>query len=180
MDERRLAELCRRKDDTAWSELYRSYASRLRAVSVRYMQDKEDAEDVLQDAFVRMFDNIGSFSYRGEGSLWAWMKRITVNTALMELRKSHSLALVPLEEADPVEEPDAESVRQIPQKDLLAMIAELPVGSRAVLNLFCIEGYSHKEIARMLHIKEKSSSSQLARARRVLSRRIGEYMKNGE
>lgn len=180
MDEGRLAEQCKRKDDMAWEELYRSYASRLRAVSLRYMQDTDDAEDVLQDAFVKIFDAIGSFSYRGEGSLLAWMKRITVNTALMQLRQKQTFSLVPIDSAEQSEEPDAESIGRISEQTLLTMISELPAGCRTVFNLFCIEGYSHKDIARMLHINEKSSSSQLARARRTLSSRIGEYLKNGE
>lgn len=179
MEERTLAQGCRDGDDAARRELYDRYAGRLTAVCLRYAGDRATAEDLVHDAFLKIYGAFGRFEYRGPGSLRAWMERIAVNVALEWLRRRSRTGIIPLDEErtpEPVEEPDAAEVAAVPQEVLLRLVAELPEGYRTVFNLFCIEGYSHRDIARMLGINEKSSSSQLFRARALLARRLREYL----
>ncbi|WP_418990841.1 RNA polymerase sigma factor [Alistipes sp.] len=179
MEEQILAEGCSKGDDTARRELYDRYAGRLLAVALRYAGDRATAEDLMHDAFLKIYGAVGRFSYRGPGSLRAWMERITVNVALEWLRNRNRLGCVPLDEERKLPEavePASEEVARIPQAELLGMVGELPDGYRAVFNLYCIEGYSHREIAEMLGINEKSSSSQLFRARAMLARKIKAYL----
>lgn len=181
MEEQTLCEGCRKGDNAARRELYDRYAGRLMAVCLRYAGDRATAEDLLHDAFLKIYGAFDRFSYRGPGSLRAWMERVTVNVALEWLRTRNRLGCVPLDEErrlpDPAE-PQPEEVARIPQQVLMRFVGELPDGYRAVFNLFCIEGYSHREIARMLGINEKSSSSQLFRARALLARRIKSYLES--
>jgi len=181
-DERTLAERCRCGDDAARKELYDLYAGRLLAVCLRYAGDRAAAEDLLHDAYLKIFGAVGRFEWRGPGSLRAWMERIAVNVALEWLRSRKRLGTMPLDETrlHDVAEPSAEEAAAVPRETLLRMVAELPDGYRTVFNLYCIEGYGHREIARMLGINEKSSSSQLFRARAMLARRIGAYLKSQE
>lgn len=180
MEEEILAEGCRRGDNAARRELYERYAGRLLAICVRYVGDRATAEDLLHDAFLKIYGAFGRFTYRGAGSLRAWIERITVNVALEWLRGRNRLGCVPLDEgraaATPAE-PDPAEVARVPREVLMRFVAELPDGYRTVFNLYCIEGMPHREIARLLGINEKSSSSQLFRARNLLARRIRDYLK---
>lgn len=160
--------------------LYEANVGYLSAVCSRYISDDDDVKDLLQDAFIKIFDNIGRFSYRGEGSLRAWMSRIVVNEALKSLRPRRNLFRLgetssglpardlPDEDGDP-------PVDEIPVEALLGMIRALPEGYRTVFNLFVFEDKSHKEIARMLGIKENSSASQLHHAKAQLTQWIKDY-----
>lgn len=180
MDEQAIAEGCRRGDNTARHELYDRYAGRLLAVCLRYSGDRSTAEDLMHDAFVKIFGVMDRFSYRGPGSLRAWIERVTVNVALEWLRSRKKLCLTELDEGrklPDIAEPDPVDVERIPREVLMTFVSELPEGYRTVFNLFCIEGYSHRDIASMLGINEKSSSSQLFRARALLARRIEDYRK---
>lgn len=179
MEEQILAEGCRRGDRAAQRELYDLYAGRLLSICLRYAGDRPMAEDLLHDAFLKLFGAFDRFTYRGPGSLRAWIERVTVNVALEWLRTRNRLGTVPLDESRPLpddSEPAASEMAEIPREVLLGFVSELPDGYRAVFNLYCIEGHSHRDIAQMLGINEKSSSSQLFRARALLSRRIREYM----
>ena len=177
-DERQLTERCARGERQAYRELYDSYAGRLLAVSTRYLGSQEAAEDVLQDSFLKIFSSIGSFRYRGEGSLYAWIRRIVVNRSLDWLRERKRAGTVRLEETAPVPEDtiDSSDVATIPEDILAGMVEGLPDGYRTVFNLFALDGYSHKEIGKMLGIKEKSSSSQYFRARALLAEKIKDYI----
>lgn len=181
MEEQELASRCSRGDSPAQRELYERYAGRLLSVCLRYIPEREVAEDLLHDAFIRIFSSFSKFSYRGEGSLRAWMERIMVNEALLYLRKQDVLSQaveldgLPPGSMQPYDEPDEETVERIPEEVLMQMIAELPAGYRMVFNLYVFEGKSHREIARLLDINEKSSSSQLARAKAQLARRVREW-----
>ena len=181
MDERILAEGCRRGEETARRALYESFAGRLLGICLRYAGDRTTAEDLMHDAFLKIYGAFDRFAYRGPGSLRAWIERITVNVALEWPRSRNRLTSLPLDEGraqEPVAEPDPGQVARIPRDVLVRFVAGLPDGYRTVFNLYCIEGYSHREIARMLGINEKSSSSQLFRARALLARRIREYEKS--
>lgn len=182
MEERQLAERCARGERQACRELYDCYAGRLLALGTRYTGSRDSAEDVLQDSFIKVFSSIGSFRYRGEGSLFAWIRRIVVNRCVDWLRERNRAGTVSLEDARTPSESmlDGAAVDLIPEDILSAMVESLPDGYRAVFNLFAIDGYSHREIGKMLGIKEKSSSSQYFRARALLADRIKEYLrKNG-
>ena len=151
-------------------------------ICLRYTGDRDTAQDLLHDGFIKIFDSFDKFTWRGEGSLRAWMERVMVNIALQYLRKNDVMnQSTPLEELpEEYEEPDASDVEAIPQKVLMQFIEELPVGYRTVFNLYTFEDKSHKEIAQALGINEKSSASQLFRAKSVLAKRVKEWiMHNG-
>lgn len=147
---------------------------------VRYTGDRDTAQDLLHDGFIKIFSSFDKFTWRGEGSLRAWMERVMVNTALQYLRKSDVISQsTPLEEVpEDYEEPDASAVEMIPQAVLMRFIEELPAGYRTVFNLYTFEEKSHKEIAQLLGINEKSSASQLFRAKSVLAKRVKEWIMN--
>ncbi|MFI3323160.1 MAG: RNA polymerase sigma factor [Rikenellaceae bacterium] len=166
-------------DRGAQCELYERYSASLMAISLRYMGERAAAEDLLHDTFIKIFGSIGSFRYRGEGSLRAWMSRIVVNAALGQLRSRGRQQMIPLDEHRELREQEEipPDVARVPREVLLRFIAELPDGYRQVFNLYCIEGYSHRQIAQSLDINEKSSSSQLLRARRLLIKKVKSYTK---
>ncbi len=155
----------------AQKAIYDALSAKMFAVCMRYMGDRDSAEDVLQDGFVTLFSKLDSYS--GVGSFEGWARRIFVNTALMSLRKKD--ALKNSEEVDSArhissDEPTA--IEKIGYSDLLKLIAGLPPGFRTVFNMYVIEGYSHKEIADALGISETTSRSQLGRARALLQSKI--------
>lgn len=178
MSENELSERCRRKDNIARKELYELYAGQLMAICCRYIGDREVAQDVLHDGFLKIFNSFDKFTYRGEGSLKAWLCRIMVNLSLEYLRKNdvlhQTLALDDVPEI--VSETKEEDFERIPQSVLMKFINELPTGYRTVFNLYTFEEKSHKEIATELGINEKSSASQLFRAKAVLAKKIKDYM----
>lgn len=180
MEEQVLAERCRQGDNIARKKLYEHYAGRMFSVCLRYITDREVAQDLLHDGFLKIFDSFDKFTWRGEGSLRAWMERVMVNTVLQYLRKNDVMnQATALENVPQVyEEPDASSIDVIPQKVLMRFINELPTGYRTVFNLYVFEEKSHKEIAQLLGINEKSSASQLVRAKAALATKIREWMKN--
>ena len=182
MEEFELSEQCRQGNNRARKELYEQYAGRMLGVCLRYAGDRETAQDLLHDGFLKIFSSFDKFTWRGEGSLRAWMERVMVNIALQFLRKNDVMnQSSPLDEApETYEEPDASAVEMIPQSVLMQFIEELPAGYRTVFNLYTIEDKSHKEIAQLLGINEKSSASQLFRAKSVLAKKVKEWlMSNG-
>ncbi len=178
IEEDRLAELCRSGDRLAADELYRRYAPRLLTLCRRYTPVAADASDLMHDAMIRALEKISSYNYYGKGSLYAWISRIAINMALGGIRKQ-KWRTVPLDEAtvEDVKEEPMNDAQKVPPEKLLEMIAALPEIRRLVFNLFCIDGISHREIGRMLGIGEKSSASQLARARKQLREEIKQYLK---
>ncbi|MBC7865516.1 MAG: sigma-70 family RNA polymerase sigma factor [Bacteroidia bacterium] len=151
--------------------LYDRFGSKMLYVCFRYCKNREEAEDVLQDGFVKVFNNISKF--RKEGSLEGWIRRIMVNTALENLRKQKSIPKITDIEDERINTPsEMDAVGKLHAKDLMAMIDKLPPGYKLVFNLFAIEGYSHQEIAGMLNITEGTSKSQLSKARDYLKKNI--------
>jgi len=155
--------------------LYRRNAAKLYAVCLQYSGNNEEARDILQEGFIKIFENLGS--YKHEGSFEGWMRRITVNTALEKFRSRSTLYRVDdidqLTDTDA--EPDNNDYTGLEAADLLEIIRELPPKYRLVFNLYAIEGYSHKEISEMINISEGTSKSNLSRARAILQRRVGSY-----
>lgn len=179
MTEMELAKGCARGDSRAREELYTVYSPRLLALCMRYAPDRSAAEDLMQDAFIKIFKVIRKFRWERQGSLYSWMSRVTLNLCFDSIKKRRRIAAL-LADAEgfervPDEPPDYEAASAIPPERLRAMVEELPEGYRTVFKLHCLEGLSHKEIASLLGIKENSASSNLARARMILSRKIKEY-----
>ena len=140
---------------------------------IRYIGDRETAEDVLQDGFVTLFTRLKD--YKGEGSFEGWARKIFVNTALMSLRKKDALKMSDdLEAARGLKAETTSQMQNLGYKELMAMITELPPGFRTVFNMYAIEGYSHKEISEILGISETTSRTQLSRARLWLQNKIKE------
>ncbi len=155
--------------------LYRRHAARLYAVCLQYSGNDEEARDILQEGFIKIFENL--VHYKHEGSFEGWVRRIIVNTALEKYRSRHNLYRV--DDIDQIPEtyaePENEDYAGLGAGDLLEIIRELPPKYRMVFNLFAIEGYSHKEISSMINISEGTSKSNLSRARVILQRRVGSY-----
>lgn len=171
MNEQQLITGCKKGERNAQRELYETFSRKMMGVCLRYINDRETARDILQEGFVKVFTNIGS--YTAKGSFEGWMRRIFVNCSLEYLRKTDVLKeAADLDSTAELVEPEASAISDIASKELLALIDELPVGFKTVFNLFAIEGYSHKDIAEMLNITESTSRSQYTRARQLLQKRI--------
>ena len=177
--EQELARLCTAGDREAQGELYSLYASRLYALCYRYVADRDDAQDLMHDAMIKAMDSFKSFSFTGEGSLYAWLRRLTVNIVIDRLRQLSKLRLVPLDSTiEPnISEPEEDDVDSITAQVMLDMIAALPDVRRTVFNMYCIDGFSHKDIAAVIGITEKGSASILAKSRAQLKNAINEYLK---
>ena len=179
MNETDLARRCAQGDIKAREELYTTYSPRLLALCLRYAHDRSTAEDLMQDAFIKIFKVIRKFRWERQGSLYSWMARVTLNLCFDSVKKRRRIASL-LSEADgleriPEEPPDYGEAAAIPAERLREMVEELPEGYRTVFKLHCLEGLSHKEIASLLGIRENSASSNLARARVILSRKVKAY-----
>jgi RNA polymerase sigma-70 factor (ECF subfamily) len=146
--------------------LYQRFYRKMYGVCLRYTQNREDAEDIFQEAFTRVYRSIGSF--RGMGSLEGWIRRIVVRTAIEIQRRNSKLLPVVHQDAGPEPGFAEDQIANLNTDDLLQMIRQLPAGYRTVFNLYEIEGYTHREISLMLDISEGTSKSQLSRAKQML------------
>ena len=179
MKEQELVEKLQHNDREAQRLLYERHAGRLMALCLRYVGERAVAEDLLHDGFLKIFSSMRRFSWRGDGSLRAWMDRVVINHAIEDLRKEKRLHVLAADDVS-IETDDSlsvETLEQLSEQTLLRLIAELPDGYRTIFNLYCMEGLSHPEIAQMLGIHAKSSSSQLARARKMLAVAIRTHLK---
>ena len=168
-----LVERIRNKDQQAMKQLYLLYVEELSSVCHRYVSAEDDAKDVLQNSFVKIFKSIPAMEYRGETSFKGWLRKVVVNESLNFLRERKRFMWVTLDTANVLVEEDEEpDVERVSPDELHRLISELPDGYRTVLNLRVFEGYSHKTIAEMLGIKENSSASQLFYAKQYLARKI--------
>lgn len=153
-------------DTLAQNELYRKFSGKMMGVCMRYAKNREDAADILQDAFVKVFLNLKSF--KGEGSFEGWIKRIMINTALKHYRKNLRFRDESDIEAAYDISFDNQIISKISAAELISYVQLLPDGYRTIFNLYAIEGYQHNEISDMLGISEGTSKSQLSRARNFL------------
>lgn len=170
MTEEELIKGCIREDRTCQQKLYKTYAGKMLVVCLRYCRSRQEAEDILQDGFIRVFDNIKKFSFNG--SFEGWVRRIMINCALRNYRKS-SYQKEQIGIADDYDIPEDTGVYdKLSEKELMVMINDLPEGYKMVFNLYAIEGYSHKEIADTLGINEGTSRSQLNKARKQLQKKL--------
>lgn len=181
LTEQELVEGCRRGDDVARRQLYERYAGKMMAICMRYMGNREEAEDLLHDGYIKLYGSFDKFEWQGEGTLPAWMARVMANLALQRLRKTDVMSqTVELENTaelrDDVDRPDeGPDIETIPKKVLMQFIEELPPGYRTVFNMYVFEGKNHIEIGKELGINNKSSASQLVRARAILKERVNEW-----
>jgi RNA polymerase sigma-70 factor (ECF subfamily) len=181
LTEQELVEGCRRGDDVARRQLYERYAGKMMAICMRYMANREEAEDLLHDGYIKLYGSFDKFEWQGEGTLPAWMARVMANLALQRLRKTDVMSqTVELENTaelrDDVDRPDeGPDIETIPKKVLMQFIEELPPGYRTVFNMYVFEGKNHIEIGKELGINNKSSASQLVRARAILKERVNEW-----
>lgn len=180
--EKDLIEDCIKENRAAQKALYDRYCRKMMVVCQRYAKSTQEAEDVLQDGFIKVFANIKSF--RGDARLETWITRIMINTALNAQRQK--LYLIPMVDVDGIDIREDEKINLagFHLNDLITMVQSLPDGCRLVFNLFAIEGYSHKEIGEMLTISEGTSKSQYNRAKSLLRVKISQqensYEKFGE
>ena len=169
-----LVERIRQKDQRAMSQLYQMYIGELSSVCYRYVPSEDDAKDVLQNSFVKIFTSLPTIDYRSEEALRGWMRRIVVNEALLFLRERRKLHFEPMTpQTTLMDDEEPESEQMLPDV-LHRLVSQLPDGYRTVLNLYVFEGYSHRQIAELLGITESTSASQLYFAKRLLGRRIKE------
>jgi RNA polymerase sigma factor (sigma-70 family) len=166
---------CLNKDRKMQEMLYHRFSSKMYAVCLRYCKDAEDAQDLLQDGFIKIFKNLEKF--RGEGSFEGWIRRIFVNTSIEHFRKSVKKFSVTDSQEVTVEDPSWNALDNLAEKDVIKMIQELSPGYRQVFNMYVIEGYAHKDIGEILGISEGTSKSQLARAKAILKKMVEEKLK---
>lgn len=161
---------CRNQDRKMQQHLYDKYSGSMYAIALRYSKIQSEAEDIIQEAFLKVFKSIGNF--RSDSSLGYWIKKIVVNTALNHQRSK--LYLYPMVDITDLKSWGNEemTLSSFSHKELLNMIQELPDGCRIIFNLYAIEGYKHHEIADMLNVSEGTSKSQYSRAKSLLQKRI--------
>jgi RNA polymerase sigma-70 factor (ECF subfamily) len=155
-------------------ELYNRFASKMYAVCLRYAGNAEEAEDILQEGFIKVFNKIGSF--RSEGSFEGWIRRIFVNTAIEHFRKKIYLQPITDYEEDTVEGKYLSVLDSLAEKDIIQLVQQLSPGYRTVFNMYVVEGYTHKQIAEALNISEGTSKSQLSRAKLILQDMVQQFI----
>ena len=180
-DEQTLARLCSQRDRMAEEELYNRYAARVFTLCRRYTDNPDDAKDLMQDTLIRALDKIETYRYSGKGSLYGWISRIAINKAINDIRRRRWRKVsLDFGAQDNIPDPTEEEMAAVPQEKLLEWISRLPDMRKAVFNLYCIDGYSHKDIGEMLGISEKGSAGMLAKARKQLKEEIQRYLKETE
>ncbi len=169
LQEAELIEQCKKGKRASQKALYGLYCQKMMVVCMRYAKSVGEAEDMLQEGFIKVFQHVKNF--RGESSLSTWITRIMINTALNANRKK--IYLYPMVDVEDIKIAVQDAgIDQLHFNQLLEMIQNLPAGCQAIFNMYAIDGYGHKEIADQLGISEGTSKSQYARARQLLQRMI--------
>lgn len=157
--------------------LYKMYSGKIWGICLRYARNYDEAKDIMQESFIKIFGKISQ--YEGRGHFEGWLRRITVNTALVEFRKKRYLNIESVDTSDINTDTYDNIEFNITASELLEIVKELPQQYRLVFNLYAIEGYSHKEIGELLGISEGTSKSNLSRARDILQRKVTVLFKSG-
>lgn len=184
--EEQIIELLAYNLEEAFAQLYNLYGKLLLGVAYRYVADMDTAQDILQDAMFKAFHKIDSYQHVRKGGLLAWLKTIVINESLNHLKSFNVRAMNRYEEetlhsiSDNDSSEEVAYINQIDTNVLASLIAEMPEGYRVVLNMYAIEGYSHREIADVLGIKENSASARYHRAKQALKKRIEKWIKDKE
>lgn len=167
LEDEHIIQGCKEKNRNAQQELFLKYSRKMYGFCLRYSDNSDDANDLLQDGFLKVFDNIES--YKGDSPLHSWMTRIFINLAISRFRKrSSGPRFVDMDDTELADDDDSNQVEETDFNKVMACLAELPEKYRLVLNLYAIEKLGHKEIAEQLGISEGTSKSQLSRARQML------------
>lgn len=171
MDYKSLIQNCNKGDQVSQRKLFEIFAPKMLGVCMRYFTSKQEAEDVLQEGFIKIYTNLNKYNF--EGSFEGWVRRIMVNTALDTIRKNVKYRDdIEIDSVDYKVTSNGNIIESMVRDELLILIQELPTGYRTVFNLFAIEGYSHKEIAEQLEISENTSKSQFSRAKSLLRKKL--------
>lgn len=171
---RDLVDLCKKGDRVAQYRLYKLYSQAMYNICLRMVSDQDEAHDLLQESFINAFSKLKSF--RGDSTFGVWLKRIVINQCISYLRKRRPL-IVEMDENLVVDIPDEPLEESDISPDLVhETIKELPGKARVIFNLFCLEGYRHKEISEMLNITESTSKTQVHRARLMIQQKIKEKL----
>ena len=171
LSEKNLLEGCLKGDSSCQKALYETYKVMLFRVCLRYAKDRQEAEDMLQDGFIKIYSDLHQFRF--QGPLGAWMRRVVVNVALQHLRKHKNFQnMVDLEYISNDHRTNEVATSNLNAEALTKLIQQLPVGYRTVFNLYVVEGYSHKEIAEMMNININTSKSQLSKAKATLRQQL--------
>jgi RNA polymerase sigma factor (sigma-70 family) len=166
---------CIAGDRRMQEELYNRFAPKMYAVCLRYANNSNDAQDLLQEGFIKVYRNLHRF--RAEGSFEGWVRRVFINSSIEHFRKKSSqLSTVSDKEENTIEDSDISALDSLAEKDIIHLIQELSPGYRTVFNLYVVEGYSHREIGELLGISEGTSKSQLARAKAILQKKVTQYL----
>lgn len=163
-----IIKLCQQNDPIGQKALYDKFSRTVYGICLRYAKDEMNANDMLQDSFIKLFNKIDAYQFKG--SFEGWLKRVAVNVCLDSLRKSkkNSIFIDDYTEKKLLVMDDEDALQRLSAQEITDQIQKLPDGYRAVFNLFAIEGYGHKEIAEMLDISESTSKTQYRKARRRL------------
>lgn len=165
---------CIKGDRIAQKRLYQLLADKMFGVCLRYAANEDEAKDILQDGFIKVFLNLKQFNFKG--SFEGWVRRIIVNTALEKFRDKNYLFAVNMTQSYETGDSEYDHIlSELSANDLLLLISELSPQYRMVFNLYAIEGYSHKEISEIMNIKEGTSKSNLSRAREILKEKISKH-----
>jgi RNA polymerase sigma factor (sigma-70 family) len=164
---------CQENDPSAQHELYNMFKAKMYGICLRYAGNHDDAQDILQDGFIKVFEKIHQFGFKG--SFEGWIRRVMVNTALEKYRMHYRQVAVDEPIAEMAHEEEKDITSAIDANELIRIIQELTPRYRMVFNLYALEGYSHKEISEMLQISEGTSKSNLSRARAILQEKVNKY-----
>lgn len=165
---------CLQGDRKMQHELYQRFAPKMYGVCLRYAANAAEAEDILQEGFIKVFGKLQSF--RREGSFEGWVRRIFVNTAIEHFRKKSYLQPITDKEEGSYEAKSLSVLDSLAEKDIIGLVQQLSPGYRTVFNLYVIEGYTHREIAEQLGISEGTSKSQLSRAKLILQDMVQKHI----
>ena len=175
-NQNKIIKACIKGDRKAQKLLYQMFSDKMFGLCLRYAKDEDEAKDILQDGFIKVFLNLKQFN--NKGSFEGWIRRIIVNTALERFRDKNYLFAVNMESNYESGEKEYDHIlSEIAAADIMKFIQELSPQYRTVFNLYAIEGYSHKEICEKLNIKEGTSKSNLSRAREILKEKVKNYYK---
>jgi RNA polymerase sigma-70 factor (ECF subfamily) len=177
MTDRELANRCLTGDRSAHETLWKQHSGKMYTVCKRYFDRNEDAQDALQEGFIRVFKHLNQ--WQGEGPLGAWIRKVMINTSLNMLKGEARKGIhVQIDPSNELTENDFDAIGRLNEDDLLNLIRQMPVGYRTVFNLFALEGYSHLEIADMLSVSENTSKTQYHKAKGWLKSRLTQPIKN--
>ena len=157
-------------------ELYKRFSPKMYAVCLRYASNSDEAQDILQDGFIKVFKKLESF--RGDGSFEGWVRRIFVNTAIEHFRRKKYMQPVTEKEENTIEGKYISVLDELAEQDILDLVTQLSPGYKTVFNMYVVEGYSHKEIGEMLGISEGTSKSQLSRAKAILQELVRKHIED--